>query len=185
MNIQHSSASNLWYTPPHIIQMVRMVLGDIELDPASDEVANEIVQANNIFTEEDDGLLQDWDTEGSIFLNAPGGRLGNKSLSIEFWKKLMVSEFSHAIYMGFSVEHLATSQHKGCKSMLEFPFCIPAKRIRFVSPLGNKSAPSHSNVIVYVPGAIDATRKFKEVFTGLGGVVNTDQILNDNIVKDK
>lgn len=175
MNIQHSSRSDLWYTPTYLVEMCRLVLGDIELDPASDEVANEVVQAKRIFTEEDNGLLQDWDTEGSIFLNPPGGKLGNKSLAIEFWKKLMVSEFKHAIYMGFSVEHLATSQRKGCKSMLQFPCCIPAKRIHFVSLFGKNSAPSHSNVIVYVPGTEDHSKKFRDVFTGIGDVINVEK----------
>ena len=60
-----------WYTPSDVIDRVRAVLGDIDLDPASNPVANEVVKARRIYTKDDDGLVQDW--HGKVFLNPPFG----------------------------------------------------------------------------------------------------------------
>ena len=60
-----------WYTPSDVIEKVRAVLGDIDLDPASNPVANEVVKARQIYTKDDDGLIQKW--SGTVFLNPPFG----------------------------------------------------------------------------------------------------------------
>jgi len=60
---------NRWYTPTEVIDAAKTVLGAIDLDPASDEAANEHVGAAQIFTEEDNGLEQDW--HGNVWLNPP------------------------------------------------------------------------------------------------------------------
>jgi hypothetical protein len=173
MNIRHSSRTDRWFTPTNIILLAKAVLGDIDLDPASEERANAIVGAKQYITQEQDGLLTPW-CEGSIFLNPPGGKIKNKSLSALFWAKLMAHrndlKFKHGVFMGFSVEQLAVTQNYNCESMLMFPICIPKKRIEFVSPVAVKEAPSHSNVVVYVPGSINNTDRFVEVFSTLGVV---------------
>ena len=69
---KHSSASVEHYTPAGIVDLARSLMGGIDLDPASCAKANEIIKAARYFTEEMDGLAQDW--RGSIWLNPPGGR---------------------------------------------------------------------------------------------------------------
>jgi hypothetical protein len=170
--IQHSSQTDQWFTPSHIIELAREVLGTISLDPASSERANQIVQATWYCTAAQDGLAQTW--HGSVYLNPPGGKRGNQSLAGLFWTKLMQERelglVDHAIFMAFSVEMLQSTQKPGQKSILDFPFCVPSKRIRFVSPGVEKHAPSHSNAIVYVPGKVDRTDVFDAVFAELGAV---------------
>jgi hypothetical protein len=73
-----SSKTNEWYTPAWVMEIARAGLGvrDIRLDPASCELANKTVQADQFFTKEDDGLAQDWDAY-SVFMNPPyGGKVG-------------------------------------------------------------------------------------------------------------
>ncbi|MDU8946116.1 DUF3102 domain-containing protein [Ovoidimarina sediminis] len=48
-----------WYTPGPIIEKARAVLGGFDLDPATSVIANRVVQAEQIFIVEDDGLEQD------------------------------------------------------------------------------------------------------------------------------
>lgn len=174
MHILHSSNSNEWYTPNFIVEMAREVLGNISLDPASCPEANLTIKASQIFTKEDDGLSKEW--SGIIFINPPGNKVKNKSQSILFWEKLMKSRdtIDDAIFIAFSIEQLQSSQGKGVPSMGEFTFCVPSKRLKFKKPEGelNNQAPSHSNMIVYVPGQADRTEEFIKVFSKIGVIVN-------------
>lgn len=172
MNIQHESRSDSWATPLEIMNMVRDVLGPIDFDPASDMYFNITVGAKYFYSE--GSLEKEW-KPGTIYLNPPGGRVGNQSQTCLFWQKLMKQrlkpEFTHGAFMAFSIEALQNTQGKGCPSIGEFPFCVPAKRIRFEGHAG-KNSPSHSNAIVYVPGSIDRRADFKDVFSQLGIVIN-------------
>jgi hypothetical protein len=167
MNIQHSSRTDRWYTPLYIIEMVKEVLGEIDLDPASEEKANEVIGAREFYTR--NALNETW-VANKVFLNPPGTKIGNQSQSALFWEKLVYhfdrGHIGEAVFMAFSAELLAVSQKYGPKSLLDFTICIPKNRIRFVDPLSpGKLAPSHSNVIVYLGDNID---KFKQVFSGIG-----------------
>lgn len=62
-------ASDGWYTPPWVIEKARMVLGAIDLDPASCEAAQAVVQASAFYTEHEDGLIQPW--YGQMWINPP------------------------------------------------------------------------------------------------------------------
>jgi hypothetical protein len=58
-----------WYTPPKYIELARAVLGEIDLDPASSEKAQEAVRAKRYFTAADQGLRHEW--RGRVWLNPP------------------------------------------------------------------------------------------------------------------
>lgn len=58
-----------WYTPQYIIDLARKVMGSIDLDPASSEIANRIVQADLYLTKEDNSLLHPW--KGKVWCNPP------------------------------------------------------------------------------------------------------------------
>lgn len=175
MNVQHSSRDDSWQTPSNVMDKVRLVLGEIDLDPASSEQANATIRAKRFFDETSDGLKSYWGLNDAVFLNPPSGKVGSKSKTVLFWRKLMEEIYSgnvgHAIFLAFSIEQMQSSQRKGVPPMLAFPVCVPAKRIAFTDAegLGRKS-PSHSNMILYVPGSIDVTHKFVEHFSSLGFV---------------
>jgi hypothetical protein len=58
-------------SPPEIIATAAALFeGEIDLDPASSEHANTIVQANRYFTRENNGLFQDWRAK-NIYLFPP------------------------------------------------------------------------------------------------------------------
>lgn len=185
----HSSGSNEHYTPGYIVDIAREVLGGkIDLDPASCAMANKYIHATNIYTIKNNGLNQSW--YGRIFLNPPGGKDGASSVQCAWWRKL-VKEYKNgnvtsAIFLGFSIEILQTSQAQNI-SVAHFPLCIPRKRIDFLQPDGNRlkegTGSTHSSVIAFlpkiestVPGETEirdqSTTLFREKFKRMGVILN-------------
>lgn len=176
-----------WYTPSPFVEAARKVMGAIDLDPASHEEANLTVKARRFFTAEDDGLVQVW--AGRVFVNPPGGKgPDDKPLVPAFWKHMLTEyalcHFDQAIWIGYSLEQLQTLQSVTFKSPLDFPMCIPRRRIAFVENEAKKAArnakliaqgkdpnkasgPSHSNYISYLGPNAD---RFAEVFKQFGQV---------------
>ena len=70
VRIIHNSGNDERYTPESIIQLARETMGNIDIDPASCEIANKsLVKATKYFDKHTDGLLQEWN--GRIWLNPP------------------------------------------------------------------------------------------------------------------
>jgi hypothetical protein len=177
---RHTCDSPEWYTPAPFVEAARVVMGGIDLDPASHEEANHTVKAARFFTEADDGLDQAW--SGRVFLNPPGG------LVPDFWRVLMSEFFNkqieQAIWIGYSLEQLQTLQLQSNSTPLHFPMCVPSRRIAFVEneakkaeriakliamgrSQNQKSQPSHANYITYLGPNILA---FVKIFGGFGQV---------------
>ena len=180
-NAQHSNQTHEWYTPQWVIdKSLRVLGGSIDLDPCSSEKANETVGASRIFTAAGDGLDQSWEPARTIFLNPPSGGRGQYNKPRQFWNKLMSHRmdspyFTGAIYVAFSMEQLQTTQSDHCvEALTDFTLCIPSKRIRFVSPEGEKNSPTHGNAIVMVPGYCnwrEMQLKFYEEFSTVGSIL--------------
>lgn len=66
------SNSNEWYTPPEYIESARNVMGIIDLDPASNDVAQGWIKAKLFYTSSDSGLDHEWN--GKVWLNPPYGQ---------------------------------------------------------------------------------------------------------------
>ena len=69
MALMTSQQSDEWYTPAWVIELVRQVLGGIDLDPASCAVAQQTVQAARFYTQAEDGYSRPW--SGRVWLNPP------------------------------------------------------------------------------------------------------------------
>ena len=61
-----------WYTPPKFIEMARSVMGTIDTDPASNEIAQEWIKAKKYYTKQNNGYCQNW--TGNVWCNPPYGR---------------------------------------------------------------------------------------------------------------
>jgi phage N-6-adenine-methyltransferase len=61
--------SDAWNTPAGLVALVRAVMGSIDVDPASNDAAQAVVQATTFYTVETDGLVHEW--PGRVFLNPP------------------------------------------------------------------------------------------------------------------
>jgi hypothetical protein len=164
------------------VALARAVLGEIDLDPASDEDANQIIRAARIYTKADQGLWQSW--SGRVFLNPPGGLLDPHTLkqlppkarvpgvlsSAAVWWCKLVTEFdagrvSAAVYVSFNLESMLNTQ-KFCRPIQAFPFCVPRKRLEYPSSNGgHTNAPQGASAIVYIG---PDTQKFRSVFSEIG-----------------
>jgi hypothetical protein len=172
-NIQHSSASNEWYTPSRYVEAAHSVLGWIEFDPFSCEYANTHHVRAIEYLNEGGFNIENW-MGGNLWINPPGGKEKNRSRVQMAWDCLMqyrsLGKLNHAIFMGFSLEHLSITQKPGQLSMCNFPFVIPDHRIKFFNE-GGSISPTHANVIVYVPGKFNETLKFWQVYSQFGAAM--------------
>lgn len=69
VHVSNNSGENEWYTPPQYIEAAREVMGAIDLDPASSEVADRTVKAGTFYTKDDNGLGKEW--YGRVWMNPP------------------------------------------------------------------------------------------------------------------
>ena len=151
-----------WYTPPDIIAAVHAVLGHIDLDAASCEVANRIVLADNFFSIDDDGLDCNW--FGRVYLNPPYSR----GLIKKFVNKF-IAEYKAGHVDGAIILVNVQTDSKWFKTLAEL--CTAAiftqGRIRFVQPDGipSKHTPTCGQCFFYFGNDVE---KFFFVFELFG-----------------
>lgn len=174
MSVLTSTESVEWYTPASIIALVRMALpgGRINLDPASSELANRTVQAERIFTKDDDGLRQPlWDGP-NIFLNPPFGKVRNESLAgiwlEEMYRRWNLMQFRE----GIALTHTRCG-YEWWEEMFRFvPTCLTRAKISFVPADGRKAGGSKTSQSFFYFG--NDPKKFQQVFKYLGRVILPD-----------
>ena len=142
---------------------VRVVLGAIDLDPASSRVAQKTVKAKRYFSEIEDALSREW--HGRIFMNPPYYRDDMP----RFVEKLIGEFRAGRICQAIALVHSLTDPSwfhdlAACASAI----CFTRGRIPFVSPYGEANAPVHGSAFFYL-GPCPA--KFSEAFGAIGLVV--------------
>lgn len=73
MNNHSNNRNDEWYTPPEYIESARTVMGGIDLDPASNPVANEHILAGNFYSIENSAFENEW--SGKVWMNPPYSRI--------------------------------------------------------------------------------------------------------------
>lgn len=161
-SIMTSSASDEWYTPPGYIELARQVLGRIDLDPASNHVAQQWIQATTYYTLCDNGLEQAW--EGRMWLNPPYGS------QVHRWTAKAVQSYRYGAVCG-AILLVRPAPGSAWYQKLSglYPCCIPHKRIRFMDANGvEQKSPVHGNAFFYLGKELE---RFLEVFASIGVVM--------------
>jgi phage N-6-adenine-methyltransferase len=149
-----------WYTPPKVVEAVRAVMGDIDLDPASCETAQEIVRAKRYFTREDDALKQEW--KGKVFMNPPYTRGVIDELIRRLVAHYRAGLVPEAIVLTNNASDTNWFHELGDESRL---ICLVKGRIRFQNPSGTPGGPTQGQALFYLGG--DDVR-FAAVFKEFG-----------------
>ena len=162
-HVAQNSGNNEWYTPAPFIDAARAVMGGFDLDPASSEIANRTVKADQIFTAEDDGLKQEWPV-GRIWMNPPYAQPLMGQFADKFASE--IRRGSEGVVLVNNATETAWFQTIAAECSA---ICFPKTRIKFVDPEGNASgAPLQGQAIIYCGPSPES---FEEAFAGFGLVV--------------
>jgi phage N-6-adenine-methyltransferase len=154
-----------WYTPGKYIEMARRVLGDIDLDPASCEVAQRTVKARKFYTKQDDGLSKQW--HGRVWLNPPYAN----PLMTQFVDKLLDERNAKRVKSAILLSHNFTDTGWFQKAaMLCQAICFTRGRIYFIDQNEQEQRGSPANGQAFMYFGPD-TGTFFDEFSAVGVVV--------------
>jgi hypothetical protein len=169
------NTTNEWYTPARYIEAARTVMGKIDLDPASCEQANYVVQASRYYSRQEDGLVQPW--YGCVWLNPPYGTTGvndhrGNTHTGHSNIKLFVQKLLHAYKDGHIEQAIvlcrADPSAYWFPPLWEYPICFVGGNFHFDSPRG-KGTVTHrfGTCFVYLGPNVST---FVDVFRQFGRV---------------
>lgn len=150
---------NNWYTPRLYVELARVVFGGvIDLDPASCQMANEVVKARTYYDIEADGLQQTW--AGKVWMNPP------YSPTPKPWTDKLIDSFIH----GYVTEAIYLVPPKTDTEWFlpsfDHMICFTDHRIKFWGQPGSSNV--FGSALVYLG---PHRRLFNQMFSPIGNVV--------------
>lgn len=162
-HVSANTGNSEWYTPSTIIEMARTVMGSIDTDPASSDIAQQCVKAGQFYTKSDNGLEQTW--TGNVWLNPPYAQPAIVEFSSKLIEKWKGREFSQAIVL---VNNGTESRWLQQMLLLADAVCFPEGRIKFLDADGAPGAPLQGQVLLYFG---EARKRFHEIFGQSGAIL--------------
>lgn len=149
------------YPSSDVMALARQVMGAIDLDPLSDETAQQWVQATTYYTPAPNGLAHPW--FGRVWLYLPTLDQAGK------WTKKAIAEYeSGNVTEAILLVKPSLGSKWFQKLARQFPVCFPYERIRFLDEQGNPQAKSQQNSAFFYLG--QNVERFKQVFGAIGGI---------------
>jgi len=155
--------SDEWYTPQEYIDAAREVMGEIDLDPASSELAQTVVRANVYLTRFDDGLRQVRWIHQRIWLNPPYSNPAP-------WIEKLVREHQAGPYCTEAIVLVNNATETSWFQLLleNFPVCLPARRLAFWRYDHANVGARQGQAFFYLGANAD---KFEQVFKRFGPIL--------------
>lgn len=164
-HVAQNSGNNEWYTPPEYLEAAHEVMGGIDTDPASCDLANKHVRAAEYFSVDDDGLSQEW--TGRVWMNPPySGDLIGRFIDrmVDQYRRGNVTE---AIVLVNSATETAWFQTLAAQADA---ICFPKGRIKYLDSTGKPAnTPLQGQAFIYLG---PQKKAFHKVFSAFGFVVN-------------
>lgn len=162
-----SSESNEWYTPTSYVDAARELMGCIDVDPASCDLANQTIKAARYYTKEDNGLMQSW--QGKVWLNPPYG-VDSGISNQEVWSHQLIERYKAGLVSEAVLLVNANTEAKWFQPLYEYLICFTNHRIRFYNIDGISSQPTQGNALIYLG---NNKQRFVEIFSQFGVVVRS------------
>jgi ParB family chromosome partitioning protein len=144
-----------------VIEAARATMGHIDLDPASCEFANRVVQATDFYDQFEDGLAQVW--EGNVWLNPPYGKDEDNVSNVSVWSAHLIDAYEFGRVEQALLLVNAVPDRSWFEPLWNYPICFFSARIKFYTDDGRKPAPTHANAVVYFGKDVEAfVRHFKD-----------------------
>jgi phage N-6-adenine-methyltransferase len=158
------TGENEWFTPAQYIEAARMVMGEIDLDPATSAKAQELIAAHNFYTKQDDGLRQEW--HGRVWLNPPYAQPLIAEFISKFCAEWQAERITEAIVLTHN--YTDTSWFHELAGPVE-AICFTRGRVKFYDgATGKIAAPTQGQAFSYFGANV---ARFAEVFESIGFVV--------------
>jgi hypothetical protein len=168
-----------WYTPSWIVELVRRVLGEIDLDPCSSEVANWTVKATEYYTVADNGLMQPW--HGRVFCNPPS-RAGDKTARPHLWANKLLGEYETGRVASAVLLVKSVLGYKWYERLYEhYWVCHLTERPAFARPDGTDCGPCKKGVSVFYFG--EDWQRFMDVFAECGKKLQIGEVGNSVLLR--
>jgi ParB family chromosome partitioning protein len=144
-HVANNSGENEWYTPAEYVEPARIIMGGIDCDPASSEIANRIIKAKKFYSAQDDGLKQKWGKR--VWMNPP-------------YAQPLIAEFCEAVtakYESGEIEQACVLVNNATETawfqrMLEraSAVCLVRGRIKYLDESGKPNGtPLQGQAILY------------------------------------
>lgn len=133
--INQTSGEVDYHTPETLTISARLVMGRIDLDPASSDAANVRVKATMYFTKENDGLARAWcklnGAPSKLWMNHPFGRGLNQA-----WINKLEEEFTNGNVAEACCITYACTSEQWFQPLLRRPQCFLIPRTNYLLPDG-------------------------------------------------
>lgn len=153
-----------WFTPAEYIEAARDVMGEIDLDPASCEAAQEIVGALKFYTKEDDSLRPDIEWHGRIWLNPPYSTTPIK----RFVAKLIAQYEAGNVTEAIILTNNSSDTGWFHDLLSRYPACFTRGRVQFWRPDSDAFGARQGQTLFYLGEDFES---FRFTFSQFGQVV--------------
>lgn len=159
------SGDNEWYTPARYIELARTVMGQIDVDPASNDHAQKTVKAATFYTAETNGLDKEW--HGKVWMNPPYSSAEIQAFVAKIIDEYRAGHCTEAIVLTNNAGD--TAWHHSLKDVAS-RWCVTRGRISFESLTRESGAGAMGQIFFYLGSNPDT---FKSVFGEIGSVEMT------------